>query len=110
MSVKRFEDLIAWQKAQDLAVEVYRHFSESKDFGFRNQICDAAVSISNNIAEGFYRSSKADFTRFLYFSLGSCSEIKSMLYLADKLNYIKTENKNLLYFYAYFIFIIALLL
>lgn len=94
MSVKQFEDLIAWQKAQDLAVEIYKHFSQNKDFGYRNQICEAAVSISNNIAEGFDRSSNADFSRFLYISLGSCSEVKSMLYLGNRLDYISIEAKD----------------
>jgi len=91
MSVKQFEELIAWQKAQDLAVEIYKQFSTNKDFGYKDQICAAAVSISNNIAEGFDRSSNADFSRFLYISLGSCSEVKSMLYLGNRLNYITTE-------------------
>ncbi len=94
MSVKQFEDLIAWQKAQDLAVEIYKHFLQNKDFGYRNQICEAVVSISNNIAEGFDRSSNADFSRFLYISLGSCSEVKSMLYLGNRLDYISIEVKD----------------
>ena len=51
------------------------------------------VSISNNVAEGFDRSSKADFTRFLYIALASCSEVKSMLYLAERLNYISSETR-----------------
>ncbi|MFN8294581.1 MAG: four helix bundle protein [Chitinophagales bacterium] len=94
MKVQKFEELIAWQKAQDLAVHIYNQFSECKDFGFKNQICDAVVSISNNIAEGFDRSSKADFSRFLYISLGSCSEVKSMVYLSHRLNYISNQNKD----------------
>jgi len=65
MAIQRFEDIIAWQKAQDLAVEIYNVFQTSRDFGFRDQICRAVVSISNNIAEGFDRSSDADFKRFL---------------------------------------------
>ncbi len=96
MGVKRFEDLIAWQKAQDFAVEIYKAFEKLKDFTFRNQIFSAVTSISNNIAEGFDRSSKADFNRFLYISIASCSEVKSMLYLAERLNYIKTEDRNIL--------------
>jgi four helix bundle protein len=88
MKIKSFEEIVAWQKAQNLAVEIYSSFKEVKDFGFKDQIFRAVVSISNNIAEGFDRSSDADFVRFLYISLGSCSEVKSMLYLAVKLNYI----------------------
>jgi len=65
MKIKRFEEVIAWQKAQDLAVDIYAQFKDLKDFGFREQICRAVVSISNNIAEGFDRKTDADFSRFL---------------------------------------------
>jgi len=88
MAIQKFEDIIAWQKAQEYAVEIYSAFKDLKDYGFRDQICRAVVSISNNIAEGFDRSSNADFSRFLYIALGSCSEVKSMLYLAHRLKYI----------------------
>ncbi|MFP5040822.1 four helix bundle protein [Parasediminibacterium sp. JCM 36343] len=94
MKILRFEDIIAWQKAQDFTVEVYSCFKDNKDWDFRNQICRAAVSISNNIAEGFDRSSKADFRRFLFMSLGSCSEVKSMLYLAERLSYLSKEKSQ----------------
>jgi len=94
MKIKQFEDIIAWQKAQDLTVEIYSLFKASKDFGFRDQICRAAVSISNNIAEGFDRSSNADFSRFLYISLSSCSEVKSMLYLAERLKYLDIKSRD----------------
>jgi len=89
--VKRFEDLIAWQKGQDLCVEVYNNFRNSKDYSFRDQICRASVSICNNIAEGFDRSSNADFVRFLYMATGSTSEVRSMLYLAKRLDYINPD-------------------
>jgi four helix bundle protein len=89
MTIKRFEDLIVWQKSQDLAMQIYTNFSSLKDYGFRDQISRASVSISNNIAEGFERGSNSDFKRFLYFSLGSNSEVRSMLYLSEKLNYLE---------------------
>ena len=88
MKILRFEDLIAWQKAQDFAVKVYAVFSPHRDFGFRDQICRAVVSISNNISEGFERNSDLEFVRFLNIAKGSCSEAKSMIYLAEKLHYI----------------------
>lgn len=94
MAIQKFEDIIAWQKGQDLAVEIYAVFKDSKDYGFKDQICRATVSISNNIAEGFDRSSKADFSRFLYFAISSCSEVKSMLYLAKRLEYIDNQTKK----------------
>jgi len=98
MTIKKFEEIIAWQKAQNLAVDVYSHFRDSKDFGFRDQICRAVVSISNNIAEGFDRKTDADFSRFLYISFSSCSEVKSMIYLSERLGYINSKVKTELIF------------
>lgn len=94
MVFKKFEDLIAWQKAQDFAVDIYAIFDVNKDYNFRNQICSAVVSISNNIAEGFDRSSDADFSRFLYMALGSAGEVRSMIHLAERLKYINIEVKD----------------
>lgn len=91
MKVTSFEDLIAWQKAQDLAIFIYQDFKDLQDFSFKDQICRASVSISNNIAEGFERRTNKDFTRFLYIARGSCSEVKSMLYLARKLDYLENS-------------------
>ncbi len=85
MKFKNFEDIIAWQKAQDLAVEIYQHFGNSKDWGYKNQICRAAVSISNNITEGFDLQSSKQFVNFLYTARGSAAEVRSMLYLAERL-------------------------
>lgn len=94
MTIKRFEDIIAWQKAQDLAFDVYEIFSESRDYGFRDQICRAVVSISNNIAEGFDRNTDKEFTRFLFIAFSSCSEVKSMIYLSERLHYMNTNTKS----------------
>ena len=94
MKIHRFEDIIGWQKAQDLAIQIYNKFGDISDFDFRRQICRASVSISNNIAEGFERKGDKEFTRFLYIALGSASEVKSMLYLAERLGYIE-ENERL---------------
>ena len=94
MKVKCFEDLIAWKKAQELAINLYDVFKNNKDFSFKDQILRAVVSISNNIAEGFDRNSTTDFSRFLYIAKSSCSEVKSMLYLSKQLNYITEEKSN----------------
>ncbi|MGC1516476.1 MAG: four helix bundle protein [Maribacter sp.] len=91
MTVQRFEDLKVWQKSQDFAVAIYKNFAFLKDYAFKDQISRASVSISNNIAEGFDRSSNADFKRFLYFSLASNSELRSMLYLAARLEYVDQQ-------------------
>ena len=91
MKIERFEDIIAWQKAKELTVSVYSLFSESRDFGFKDQIQRASVSVMNNIAEGFERKSNNEFKHFLFIAKGSCGEVRSMLYLAKELNKI-TDN------------------
>ena len=94
MAIKRFKDTIAWQKAQSYVVNIYSLFGKNTDYSFKDQICRAEVSISNNIAEGFDRNSDVDFMRFLYYSISSCSETKFMLYLTEKLNYISSVQMN----------------
>ena len=74
--------------AQSFALEIYSTFSGIKDFGFKDQILRAVVSISNNIAEGYERKSNKELKQFLYISKGSAGEVRSMLYLALKLSYI----------------------
>lgn len=96
MKIQKFEDLIAWQKAQELAFQIYQKFGKLKDFTFKDQICRAVVSISNNIAEGFDRKTTKEFSYFLFVALGSSSEVKSMLYLSKKLGYISNADQDLL--------------
>ncbi len=91
MRVSKFEDLLVWQKSIDLAIAVYKLFEKNQDWGFKNQIQRASVSIANNIAEGFDRSSDKEFKRFLFIALGSASEVRSMNYLSFKLNYVSAE-------------------
>ena len=94
MGIERFEDIIAWQKAKELTVSIYHSFETSKDFGFKDQIQRAAVSIMNNIAEGFERRSNKEFKQFLYIAKGSCGEVRSMLILAKELNMKPHEDLN----------------
>jgi four helix bundle protein len=75
MKINHFEEIEAWKKSQIVAIKIYTILHENVDYGFKNQIQRAAISISNNIAEGFERGSDADFRRFLFISLGSCSEV-----------------------------------
>ncbi|MEO0725169.1 MAG: four helix bundle protein [Bacteroidota bacterium] len=94
MAVTKFEDLLAWQRAQDLAVGIYQHFGKHEDYGFRNQICRAVVSISNNVAEGFERKSQKEFIQYLHIALGSAAEVRSMLYLAVRLEYLSSNQQE----------------
>lgn len=91
MKIDRFEDIIAWQKSKLLSVGIYKLFGKSKDFGFRDQILRASVSVMNNIAEGFERKSNKEFRYFLFVAKGSCGEVRSMLYLALELEKINKE-------------------
>ena len=89
--IDRFEDLKAWQLARSLTSKIYRLAKVgdfSHDFGFRDQICRAAVSISSNIAEGFERKSDKAFLQFLSIAKGSAGEVRSQLYIALDLVYI----------------------
>ncbi len=89
--VEHFEDLEVWKMARMLTGKIYS-FSRvgefSKDFGFRNQICRAAVSIVSNIAEGFERRSNSQFMQFLDIASGSAGEVRAQLYIAFDLGYI----------------------
>jgi four helix bundle protein len=97
MGIGRFEDIIAWRKAKELTILIYDHFADSRDFGFKDQIQRASVSIMNNIAEGYERKSNNEFRQFLYIAKGSCGEVRSMLLLADELNKIdKAKSSKLL--------------
>jgi len=92
---KQFEDLRIWREARIQAVNVYRDFgvgqTAERDFGFRDQIQRAGVSVMNNIAEGFERFSPAEFAHLLNVAKGSCGEVRSMLYLAEDLHYLAPD-------------------
>ncbi|MEY4987894.1 MAG: hypothetical protein RL567_1673 [Bacteroidota bacterium] len=92
MKIKKFEDLLVWQKAVELTVDLYACLEKVNDLGFKNQIQRASLSISNNLAEGFERGSDRDFKRFLFIAQGSCSEVKSMLYVGVRLKYIRSDS------------------
>ncbi|MFA5128079.1 MAG: four helix bundle protein [Patescibacteria group bacterium] len=91
MKFFKFEDIVAWQKSGALVIEVYETFRDCRDYSFRDQIQRAAVSIMNNISEGFERKTNKEFINFLFIAKGSCAEVRSMCYLAVKLNYINKD-------------------
>lgn len=90
-TVQKFEELDIWESARILSCKIYNHFGSSKDFGFRDQICRASISVMNNIAEGFERNSDKEFKHFLLIAKGSAGEVRSMLWIAIDLNYIEFE-------------------
>lgn len=92
MSFEKFEDIIAWKKAELLTLGIYRSLSNCRDYGFKDQIQRATVSIMNNIAEGFERRGDREFRRFLFISKGSCAEVRPMIYLCHDLGYLSKES------------------
>ncbi|MFH0886882.1 MAG: four helix bundle protein [bacterium] len=89
--VMDFKDLIVWQRAKDLSIEIYkltRSFPRDEQFGLVSQLRRAGVSIVSNIAEGFVRNSTKEFIRFLYTALASCAEIEAQFIIASELNYV----------------------
>lgn len=94
MATQSFRDLIVWQKAGDFSTEVYKQFRNLKDFSFRDQIQRAAISIPNNIAEGYARRSDKSLRNFLLIAKGSAVEVESMLFIAYKLGYINLQDSN----------------
>ena len=97
MSYSRFEELPVWNTAIDLAAQIY-DFTEGIQFrrrrSLRDQIERAAVSVSNNIAEGFERGTNKELLAFLYISRGSAGEVRSMLCLLDRIPTFQTLSKE----------------
>ena len=91
MSFQSFEELHVWRRGKDLAVFVYRALENCRDFGLRDQMQRASVSISSNIAEGYERPPK-DFARFLAIATGSSSELRTQTYIACELQIISQQN------------------
>ena len=92
--IERFEDLIAWQKARALTGKIYRLTNTGQlkqDFGLKDQIQRASVSIMANIAEGFERGRASEFHQFLSVAKGSCAELRSHLYVALDATYLDQE-------------------
>jgi len=95
MQVKNFEDLEIWKDARALTRGIYQLTRDpkfSKDFGLRDQIQRAAVSIMSNITEGFERGGNQEFMQFLYVAKASCGEVRSHLYVALDQSYVAQKD------------------
>jgi len=94
-SAKRFEELEVWQNAKELTNSVYKYSSDgafARDFGLRDQMRRAAVSIMSNIAEGFEGQTQAMFIKYLAHAKGSAGELRAQLYIARDQKYVSEEN------------------
>ena len=85
------EKLDVWKKSCRLSVEVYRHFRDSKDFGFKDQITRCSLSIGSNIAEGMEKESNKDKARYLNISEGSIAELRTQIYIGIEIDYIEKD-------------------
>ncbi|MDO9548809.1 MAG: four helix bundle protein [Candidatus Marinimicrobia bacterium] len=91
MKIERFEDIESWKEARKLTNEVYRLTNRdvfAKDWGLKDQIQRASVSIMSNIAEGFDSGANRSFSNFINYSFRSVSEVQSLLYVAQDREYI----------------------
>lgn len=98
--IEKFEDILAWQKARELVREVYSVTTEgqfARDFGLKDQIRRAAVSIMLNIAEGFARKTNREFSQFLIIAHGSAAEVQAALYIALDQAYVSAAEFDRLY-------------
>ena len=90
-----YENLVVWQQAMELVVEVYelvKKFPKEETYGLCDQIRRSAVSIPSNIAEGASRNSRKEFVQFLYIALGSTAELETQLRIADRVGYAETTD------------------
>jgi four helix bundle protein len=96
-SVEKFEDLEAWQKARELANDLYRLSGQgdfSKDWALRDQMRRSAISILSNIAEGFERDGDAEFSRFLSIAKGSAGELRAQIHISGDQHYLACEDRQ----------------
>ena len=82
------QSLDVWKRSCKVSVEIYKFFSNSKDYGFKDQITRSSLSIASNIAEGMEKDSNKDKVRFLNISQGSIAELITQIYIGIKIDYI----------------------
>jgi four helix bundle protein len=98
-TIGNFEDLDVWKASMDLCTEIYRLTNTekfSKDFGLKDQIRRASVSVPSNISEGYERDGKNQFLYFLAIAKGSCGEVRTQLRIAFNLDYLSENEYNIL--------------
>ena len=92
MKIERFEDIDAWKESRILVKSIYGAMENIRDFGFRDQIQRAAISILSNIAEGFDRGTNKEFIHFLTIARGSVAEVRSLLFAAQDVGYVDQKD------------------
>lgn len=92
--MSRFEDLDVWKRSARLSADLYKEMADLKDFGFRDQITRAGLSIPSNIAEGHERNSDKELANFLNYAKGSAGELRTQIYIGMEIGYINNEIGN----------------
>ena len=86
-----FEDLEVWQRAVKLSADLYKALRDLRDFGFKEQLTRAGLSIASNIAEGMERDSDAEKARYLTIARSSCGEVRTQVYIGIDIGYVDGE-------------------
>jgi len=94
MSYHSFEDLDVWKKSCSLTIKLYKLLKACQDYGLKDQMTRAAVSIASNIAEGAERDSIPEFIRFLHIAKGSAAELRTQIYISYKIDIISKLKKD----------------
>ncbi len=94
MAYHSFEDLDVWKRSCSLTVKLYKLLKACQDYGLKDQMTRAAVSIASNIAEGAERDSIPEFIRFLHIAKGSAAELRTQIYIAYKIDVISKKEKD----------------
>lgn len=87
----KFEELDVWKRAARLSADIYKAMKDHRDYGFRDQLTRAGLSIPSNIAEGFERGSHKECLRFLHYAKGSCGELRTQIYVGMDIDYIDRD-------------------
>jgi len=96
MAYRSFEDLEVWKSACHISIEVYKTLKNCRDYGMKDQMTRAAVSIASNISEGYERDSRKEFIRFLNIAKGSSAELRTQLYIAGQVGIIPASVQQVL--------------
>jgi four helix bundle protein len=89
--VSSFEDLVVWKRAVALSADLYKELCDVRDYGFKDQLTRAGLSIASNIAEGMERDSRADRARHLTIARSSCGEVRTQVYVGLDVGYVDQE-------------------
>lgn len=89
--MSRFEDLEVWKRSARLSANLYKAMADLKDFGFRDQITRAGLSVPSNVAEGYERNSDKELANFLNYAKGSAGELRTQIYIGMEIGYVTRE-------------------